>query len=78
MWRNDDGFTHRIVADDGSFDTGNLLTGATSSMVQPPAGGYHCSIHPTMVGSIGPAGEGTDGGGDTGAGDGGPYALGGR
>jgi plastocyanin len=54
VWRNDHGFTHRIVADDGSFDTGNLVGGATSSMAQPPAGGvdYHCSIHPTMVGSI--------------------------
>jgi plastocyanin len=55
VWRNDDGVTHRIVANDGPFDTGNLLAGATSSMVQPPAGGlnYHCSIHPTtMFGSI--------------------------
>ena len=54
-WRNDDGVTHRIVANDGSFDTGNLLAGATSSMVQPSAGGvnYHCSIHlTTMFGSI--------------------------
>ena len=51
VWRNDDGVTHRIVANDGSFDTGNLLAGATSSMVQPPAGGgnYHCSIHPTTM-----------------------------
>ena len=29
MWRNDDGLTHRIVADNGSFDTGNLVAGAT-------------------------------------------------
>jgi hypothetical protein len=55
MWRNDDGFTHRIVADDGSFDTGNLVAGAASEMIQPSAGGYHCSIHPSMVGSIGEA-----------------------
>ena len=79
MWRNDDGLTHRIVADDGSFDTGNLPAGATSSMVQPSAGGYHCLIHPSMVGSIGPAGGGTGGGGDSGAGgEELPYALGGR
>ncbi len=73
MWRNDDGLTHHIVADDGSFDTGNLVAGATSTMVQPPEGGYHCSIHPTMVGSIG-GGDSTGGGGGGGGSD--PYAVG--
>ena len=73
-WRNDDGLTHRIVADDGSFDTGNLVAGASSVMVQPTAGGYHCSIHPTMVGSIG--GGASGGGGSGGGGDDGPYVLG--
>lgn len=78
VWRNDDVFAHRIVADDGSFDTGNLAGGATSGIVQPPAGSidYHCSIHPTMVGSIGSGGS--SGGGNTGGGGGTPYALGGR
>jgi len=55
VWRNDDGVTHRIVANDGSFDTGDLVGGATSGAVQTPAGGvhYHCSLHPTtMFGSI--------------------------
>jgi len=54
-WRNDDGVVHRIVANDGSFDTGNLAPGATSTPVTPPGAGanYHCSIHPTMVGAIG-------------------------
>ena len=82
IWRNDDVFAHRIVADDGSFDTGNLAGGATSAEVQAPAGGvgYHCSIHPSMVGSIGSGGS-TNGGGGTGGGGGGgggsdPYALG--
>jgi plastocyanin len=53
-WRNDDGLTHRIVADDGSFDTGNINFGATSVAVTRPAGTvpYHCSIHPSMVGTI--------------------------
>jgi plastocyanin len=61
MWRNDNGETHRIVANDGSFDTGEIAPGATSGMVQAPEGGlnYHCSIHPTtMFGAIGAAGGG--------------------
>ena len=37
VWRNDNaGVTHRIVANDGSFDTGDIVPGATSRMVQPP------------------------------------------
>ena len=59
VWRNDDGVTHRIVANDGSFDTGDILTGATSGMTQVPSGGvnYHCSIHPTtMFGAMNGAG----------------------
>ena len=61
VWRNDHSVTHRIVANDGSFDTGNLMAGATSGMVQPSSSGlnYHCSIHPTtMFGSISPASGG--------------------
>ncbi len=60
MWRNDDGVTHHIVANDGSsFDTGNIAPGAISAMVQMPQFGlnYHCSIHPTtMFGAIGGGG----------------------
>ncbi len=59
MWRNDDGETHHIVANDGSFDTGDIAPSATSTMVQMPQGGlnYHCSIHPTtMFGAIGGGG----------------------
>ena len=60
VWRNDHGETHRIVANDGSFDTGDLAPGETSSMVQITASGlnYHCEIHPTMVGGIGTSGGG--------------------
>ena len=59
VWRNDDGVTHRIVANDGSFDTGDIGTGATSRMMQasPDGTNYHCSIHPTtMFGAISGAG----------------------
>ncbi len=59
VWRNDNGDTHRIVANDGSFDTGDLAPGATSTMVQMPRIGlnYYCLIHPTtMFGAIGGGG----------------------
>lgn len=54
-WRNTDGVIHRIVANDNSFDTGDIAPGATSRTLQSPAVGanYHCSIHPTMIGAIG-------------------------
>lgn len=54
VWRNNDLATHRIVLDDGSLDTGDILPGASSTpMTLTGAGGsYHCAIHPTMVGTI--------------------------
>jgi plastocyanin len=53
-FKNNDGITHRIVANDGSFDTGNIASGATSGAVTLGTNGtnYHCSIHPTMIGAI--------------------------
>jgi plastocyanin len=53
-WRNTDAVTHRIVANDGSFDTGDLAAGAMSRDIQLPQAGtnYHCSIHPGMVGAV--------------------------
>jgi plastocyanin len=53
-WRNSDSVVHRIVANDGSFDTGNISPGATSGTITVAADGtnYHCSIHPGMVGAI--------------------------
>ena len=54
-WVNRDGAVHRIVANDGSFDTGDIAPGVTSRAITPAAAGsnYHCSIHPTMIGAIG-------------------------
>ena len=56
-WANRDGAVHRIVANDGTFDTGDIAPGATSRAINVPAAGsnYHCSIHPTMIGAIGGA-----------------------
>jgi plastocyanin len=57
-WRNDDDVVHRIVANDGSFDTGNLGPGASSTAITVPANGarFHCSLHPTMVGAVNDSG----------------------
>jgi len=54
VWHNFDTVTHHIVFDQGLIDTGTLAPGTLS---QPMAIGeghwsYHCSIHPTMVGSV--------------------------
>ena len=56
-WMNSDGAVHRIVANDGSFDTGDISPGATSRAITVPGIGanYHCSIHPAMIGAIGAA-----------------------
>jgi plastocyanin len=53
-WRNSDGVVHRIVANDGSFDTGDIAPGATGTAVRMATDGtnYHCAIHPGMIGSI--------------------------
>jgi plastocyanin len=53
-WRNSDTVTHHVVFDDGSLDTGTLAPGTLSQpfTVSPGTRTYHCSIHPTMVGSI--------------------------
>jgi plastocyanin len=55
-WRNDDNITHTATdtAAAPNFSTGNLTPGDTASVVFTVAGtyGYHCSIHPGMVGTI--------------------------
>ena len=59
-WINNDetgggnGTTHNITADDESFSSGNLVPGATFGQTFTVAGTYpyHCSIHPTMKGTV--------------------------
>jgi plastocyanin len=52
VWHNVDSITHRVVMDDGFIDTGNLAPGAFSlPMLLEATGGYHCTIHPEMVGT---------------------------
>jgi len=55
VWFNADSTTHRIAGDAGEFDTGNLAPGATSAPVTVSNTNplpYHCTIHPSMVGSL--------------------------
>lgn len=52
-WHNVDSIDHHVVLNDGRLDTGNISPGRfTAAMTLPGAGGYHCSIHPTMVGTL--------------------------
>ena len=54
-WKNADAITHTATANGGAFNTGNIAAGATSSPVMMSTAGsfdYHCSIHPTMVGTL--------------------------
>ena len=54
VWRNVDTITHRVVLNNGSLDTGDLVRGASSRpmSINTGSGPYHCSIHPSMVGTI--------------------------
>ena len=56
VWHNVDSVTHRVVLNNGSLDTGDLRPGASSQAmsISGGGGGYHCSIHPSMVGTIQP------------------------
>ncbi len=54
-WHNADSITHTATADGGQFDTGGIAPGTTSNPITMSAAGafgYHCSIHPTMVGTV--------------------------
>ena len=52
-WKNSDVLPHHIVLDDGTV-VGNLAPGQTSVAVPmaTPTVGYHCTLHPTMVGTV--------------------------
>jgi plastocyanin len=56
-WVNQDGVSHTIVSDTGSpaaFSSDSLSTDAsyTFTFIQPGTYTYHCSIHPSMKGTI--------------------------
>jgi plastocyanin len=55
VWKNNDGRTHHIVLDNGGADLGNIQPGDTSRSVtiaNTTPVTFHCTIHPSMVGSI--------------------------
>lgn len=52
-WHNSDGTTH--TATSATFNTGNIAPGGTSAAITMGTAGsfpYHCSIHPTMTGTL--------------------------
>ena len=54
-FKNNDGTVHHLVADNGTCDSGDIVPGATSKSVSvssTTALTFHCTIHPTLVGSI--------------------------
>ena len=56
-WTNQDSAPHTIVSDAGSpvpFSSNSLSTGASYSFTftQPGTYTYHCSIHPSMKGTV--------------------------
>jgi plastocyanin len=53
VWRNNDSVVHEIVMDDGSGGTGLLSPQASGSIqLKSSSVSYHCTIHPSMVGTI--------------------------
>lgn len=53
-WTNSDSPSHTVTADDGSFGSGSIATGATFKQTFAKAGtyAYHCAIHPSMKATI--------------------------
>jgi plastocyanin len=53
-WTNNDTSTHDQIADNGSFNSGDVAPGAQGSVTFQTAGTipYHCGRHPNMVGTI--------------------------
>jgi plastocyanin len=54
VWHNIDRVTHRVVLNSGLLDTGDLGPDASSRpmSINSATAPYHCSIHPSMVGTI--------------------------
>jgi LPXTG-motif cell wall-anchored protein len=59
-WTNNGPAAHTATADDGTFDTGNLVKGAAGSYKFTKAGTYkyHCTPHPFMTATVTVTGSG--------------------
>ena len=53
-WTNTGAKNHTVTSDTGLFDSGVLAPGASFAQTFKQSGtfAYHCSIHPSMTGSI--------------------------
>lgn len=53
-WVNNDDSPHKVTVSDGSFNSGNLVPGAswTCTFNTPGTYAYHCSSHPRIEGTI--------------------------
>ncbi len=53
-WTNADEVRHTVTADDGSFDVGLDGAGSAGShrFTEPGTHAYHCSVHPSMTGTV--------------------------
>lgn len=53
-WANNDFATHHIVLDNGTYDSGDIGPGASSPATSAltASATYHCTIHPSMTGTI--------------------------
>ena len=53
-WENDGTVVHTATASDGTFDTGDVAPGQTTSVTFASAGtyNYNCSPHPWMLGQV--------------------------
>lgn len=53
-WSNQDSVGHTVTADDGSFDSKTIASGASFSQAFPTAGtyAYHCTIHTSMTATV--------------------------
>jgi plastocyanin len=53
-WSNEDSVGHTVTANGGAFGSGTIAPGTSFTRTFATAGtfAYHCSIHPSMTGTI--------------------------
>jgi plastocyanin len=55
LWHNADSIAHTATQDGAGFNTGSIGPGGTSAPITFSTSGtigYHCAIHPSMVGTL--------------------------